>query len=122
VFDLRPALEAAAAGGVLNARQLEGVASSMESAFALRAAACAEASAPAAAPAAPHAPGAADARSQPQHPRQQQRKQQPQPRQQPPQESEQQPRQHLYPALAALAAGIQPRELATLQAIRSCIR
>lgn len=43
VFDLHPALEAAAGGGILNGRQLEGVASSMESAFALRAAAAAAA-------------------------------------------------------------------------------
>lgn len=41
VFDLRPALEAAAAGGILNARQLEGVATSVESAFELKAAAAA---------------------------------------------------------------------------------
>jgi hypothetical protein len=38
VFDLRPALAAAAEGGILNARQLEGVAASMESAFGLKAA------------------------------------------------------------------------------------
>lgn len=43
VFDLRPALEAAAAGGILNARQLEGVATSMESAFDLKAAVAATA-------------------------------------------------------------------------------
>lgn len=37
VFDLRPALAAAASGKVLNPRQLEGVAASMEAAFQLKA-------------------------------------------------------------------------------------
>jgi hypothetical protein len=93
VFDLRPALEAAGEGGILNARQLEGVATSMESSFELRAAACAATDTDAEAGAAQQQP-------------------QPEPHQQ----------QFRYPTLAALAAGIQLRELSTLRAIRSCIR
>lgn len=93
VFDLRPALEAAAAGGILNARQLEGVATSMESAFTLKAQAAAAAVDAAAAAAATTA-----------SPKQQQQQQ-----------------QYLFPCLAQLAAGIQERELRTLRAIRSCI-
>lgn len=36
VYDLRPALDAAAAGGFLNARQLDGIASSLEAASAVK--------------------------------------------------------------------------------------
>ncbi|KAI8474386.1 MAG: hypothetical protein J3K34DRAFT_139599, partial [Monoraphidium minutum] len=45
ILDLRPAVDAAVAGLRLNAKQLEGVASSLEAALALRAAACAAADA-----------------------------------------------------------------------------
>ncbi|KAF8057679.1 NPC1 [Scenedesmus sp. PABB004] len=45
VFDLRPALAAVVGGGVLNAKQLEGVAASLEAAFGVKAAACAAAAA-----------------------------------------------------------------------------
>jgi DNA mismatch repair protein MutS2 len=92
VFDLRPALEAAAAGGILNARQLEGVATSMESAFELKAAAAAAAA----------ADGTAKLVEEKQQRQQQQR--------------------YRYPCLAQLASGIQEREQQTLRAIRSCIR
>jgi DNA mismatch repair protein MutS2 len=77
VFDLRPAAQAALSGGCLNAKQLEGVANSLESAFEVRAAALAR-----------H-PGSG---------------------------------QPLYPSLAALAQRISEQELATVRAIRGCIR
>lgn len=102
MLDLRPAIEAAAAGSVLNAKQLEGVAASLEAALQLRAAACQPATAacqPAtAAPGAPEVQGQQEARGSAvvQGPR--------------------------FPALARLAEAIPAEEAATVAALRSCIR
>uniref|UniRef100_A0A383W1M4 DNA mismatch repair proteins mutS family domain-containing protein n=1 Tax=Tetradesmus obliquus TaxID=3088 RepID=A0A383W1M4_TETOB len=115
VFDLRPALAAAAGGGVLNPRQLEGVAASMEAAFELHQIVCVSAAAAAAA-------ADADAGQHSEHRQQLQDAQQHASRQRKQQQQQQQQqRQYKWPCLADLAAGIQQRELATLRAIRSCI-
>jgi hypothetical protein len=107
VFDLRPALAAAAGGGVLNPRQLEGVATSMEAAFQLHQLVCIPAT-------------AADVQHHGEHHQQQQDQHQHVDRRS--QKQQQQQQQYRWPCLADLAAGIQQRELATLRAIRSCIR
>lgn len=76
LFDLRPALEAAVAGACLNAKQLEGVANTLETAMEMQQAVCATDEA-----------GALR-----------------------------------FPALAQLTGGIQPEELATLRALRVCVK
>jgi hypothetical protein len=83
----------------------------MEAAFQLHQAVCVPAAAAAAAD--------ADAA---QHSEQQQQQQQQGEHQHAGRRSKQQQQQHKWPCLADLAAGIQQRELATLRAIRSCIR
>lgn len=105
VFDLRPALNAAAAGGLINAKQLEGIAGSLEAALVVLQSACVPAEA------APSLDTGV-----------------PEKREAPPgkQQQQQQGGRHQYPALAevALQGNAQGMEAvrAVLQAIRSCIR
>ncbi|GFR51258.1 hypothetical protein Agub_g13562, partial [Astrephomene gubernaculifera] len=147
-LDIRPAAEAAAAGACLNARQLEGVAATLEAAFALKAAATATATAPlchsgsssssssggpntttvssskrstkpASSPAAAAPPGDSDSDSTVSTP--------PAAAADPAAASESDPAvapaaaAPLFPHLAALAAGISEEERILLRAIRGCI-
>ncbi|GLC46171.1 hypothetical protein PLESTB_001197300 [Pleodorina starrii] len=96
-FDIRPAVEAAAAGACLNAKQLEGVASTLKAAFALQIAA----TAPDDNDEGEQEGGGDEGGARP-RPRR--------------------GRRHRFPALAALAGGIGEEERTTLRAIRACIK
>lgn len=92
VFDISPALEAADSGACLNAPQLEGVAKTLEAAFALRAAASAQwESSGDAKNGRGHAVDGAN-------------------------------NGFKYPTLAAIASQMEDEELVTLRAIRECIK
>ncbi|GBF98707.1 endonuclease [Raphidocelis subcapitata] len=95
VLDLRPAIEAAAAGSVLNAKQLEGVAASLEAALQLRAAACIPAAGASDGPQAQAQEGTAEAAAV---------------------------QGARFPALASLAEAIPAEEAATVAALRACIQ